>query len=664
MQNGMAVSDFDSDGINEILVANSNQLYALEYNGVDYVQDWVYPFDLIPGGKITAIKIYDLDGDSRPEIIVGGSKKVLVLDGVSHRLVNEANIDFAVVRSIEIADMDNDGQLELCLLATGDFYSNIGVTYVYDLSTLNVEWQSVIAEYGTSMAVGYLDTDVYPEIVTAKGYVYGYNGSGYVNKWLYSGGFGSLVDTGDTNGDGIEEIIGTIDWTMMRAYDLATKSIAWTNDLGAIYNLKVANVDSDAEDEILVEDEFNYVTAYSYNTASNTLNKDWSINSVSHSASSITVGDADNDGEIEFIWGTGTTYSGDDLMVVAGLNPDISIEWQNSNPGELTGPFIGAEWMTVGTDENRAMFSFGEPFSYNGGSRLISMGILGDIQVSKKIDGRRAVGFSVIDYDLDGIDEVFSFNSIYGYENFTTYYDFVSDNVEWTSPTGLMAGIVSEHADLNMDGHDDFVVLTYTGYLYVYDAFNNNLIWQSDYLGDFGNDLVIHDMDGDNKSEIIVATRKKLIVMEKSASGFNVQNEINQPFVIDITVGDLNGDTIPEVICLVDNNQDSIIIYDNVLVKISDWSMSVIQQAKAVYIENSSYPRKNIILSVDGNYMSRFDSEEAYLAWFDPYQGIEIMRSPFLIGTPLINSLNFVDINDDGQLQLLFGTTQSMYMTQ
>ena len=68
-------------------------------------------------------------------------------------------------------------------------------------------------------------------------------------------------------------------------------------------------------------------------------------------------------------------------------------------------------------------------------------------------------------------------------------------------------------------------------------------------------------------------------------------------------------------------------------------------------------------MSIDDNANS-FSGDMASLAWYDPYQGKEIARSPYLIGKPVANSLNFVDINNNGQLHMIFGTDKSMYMTE
>lgn len=48
----------------------------------------------------------------------------------------------------------------------------------------------------------------------------------------------------------------------------------------------------------------------------------------------------------------------------------------------------------------------------------------------------------------------------------------------------------------------------------------------------------------------------------------------------------------------------------------------------------------------------------------DPTSGTEIWESPPLRGNVPINSLSFYDLGGNGQLQIAFGTSVGMYLTQ
>jgi len=61
--------------------------------------------------------------------------------------------------------------------------------------------QSGVLNGGTSMAIGNVDNDLALEIVTSDGFVF--DGANHQNQWAYGPGFGSIIDVGDVNGDGV-----------------------------------------------------------------------------------------------------------------------------------------------------------------------------------------------------------------------------------------------------------------------------------------------------------------------------------------------------------------------------------------------------------------------------------------------------------------------------
>jgi hypothetical protein len=79
-------------------------------------------------------------------------------------------------------------------------------------------------------------------------------------------------------------------------------------------------------------------------------------------------------------------------------------------------------------------------------------------------------------------------------------------------------------------------------------------------------------------------------------------------------------------------------------------------------LESSGFARKNIVLAVGSNYAVA--SAAPKIEVIDPASGTEIWESPPLRGDVPINSLNFYDLNGNGQLQIAFGTNVGMYLTQ
>lgn len=65
-------------------------------------------------------------------------------------------------------------------------------------------------------------------------------------------GFGTRIDTGDLDNNGIEEIVASTLWDTVSGYDAVTQTRLWQitgqTDLGAVL---IANVDDDPQAEII-----------------------------------------------------------------------------------------------------------------------------------------------------------------------------------------------------------------------------------------------------------------------------------------------------------------------------------------------------------------------------------------------------------------------------
>src|SRR5690606_17562282 len=122
----------------------------------------------------------------------------------------------------------------------------------------------------------------------------------------------------DMNSDGIEEIIGMVDWSAVRAYSAVAQSPLWEYvpswvDLDA---LVVADANGDGRVEaIAANGQSGVVMGIGYNTTTNQPELLWQVNTQESGVSSIAVGDVDGDGGAEVVWGTGAGSSGRDQIV-------------------------------------------------------------------------------------------------------------------------------------------------------------------------------------------------------------------------------------------------------------------------------------------------------------------------------------------------------------
>ena len=684
---GLRVGDFDGDGNEEMLILSNRSLYELKSDGAGgYRQSWMYPFSFfVPSDPYpstatsyypntaasgTALATGDVDGDGKQEIFVAARETIVKLDGVQRRVAATTTLDaWSYCRDLQYADLNGDGAGELVCLVQTSTSADSGGLIVLKADDLTVLWQFPANDYGQSIAIGNVDGDSALEIVTSAGYVF--DGATFANEWAYGPGFGFDVDTGDLDGDGIDEIVGAVDWTAVRAYSATLKSPLWEIATGDLDSLLVTNIDGDAAAEILVGDgQSGNVTAYKYNAVSNSADVVFQINSQDSGVTDLGVGDVDHDGELEFIWGSGASSSGADALVIAGRNPAIEVEWTNADPRQLDGPFVGGELAASLSKPPAPLFATASTNSSYDGTRLISMDpVSGDLGISEEL-GSNWTGWAplaVTDYDGDGTDEAFLATAD-AYDAYLTAYDPFGAVTEWTSQplTNRQVFVSVANADVTNDGKDDLIALTAAGVVYVYDVFAQTLVWQSTTLGS-GVKVAVADLDHDGVPEIVVATTDYIYVYART-SGPTAYIQAGYyavaPVVVrDMLVADTDGDGELEIVALVGDSDyfdtaAEVVRLDRNLAVLSQFAID--WRADTIAVEASSWPRKNLILPT-ANARVGIPAEIVAL---DAVSGAEVWRSPALLGQVSPNSLHFVDPAGDGKLRISFGTRAGMYLTQ
>ena len=171
-QGNPAIADLDNDGYKEIVVAIDNGwLYALRHNGTLYwSRNMGYGAYL---GHMNSPTIADLNGDGWKEIVYGqyqwsGSScynpYVHVLRGTDGSTIWSYNSRTAgyQVQSRKIADIDNDGQLEVIITAA---YGTSPSLEVLNGATGTVEWTYSGPHFFEGLAIGDVDNDGCVEIV-------------------------------------------------------------------------------------------------------------------------------------------------------------------------------------------------------------------------------------------------------------------------------------------------------------------------------------------------------------------------------------------------------------------------------------------------------------------------------------------------------------------
>lgn len=667
---GIVVGDFNGDGVTEILITdNKKRLYTLVKTDSGYEQQWYYPGDPVPGGFISSIGAAELDGRAGDELIVAGTPyitngpcRIAILDGVSREEVHAA-VDDAGVSSysqgvdMTVKDLNGDTVPEITYLVSDMFGS--GRLMVRDRE-LGLIWQSELLPLGHSVAVGNVDADGDLEIVTSGGVVYGPDGGGgYAPEWDYGTSFGFQVKLGDLDADGVDEIVGAVDWTAVRVYSAVSKMVvaeavpAFTD----LDTLEVGDIDGDPGAEILVGNgQWGSVYAYSYEPSPTPqLVVDWSISTQDNGSTSLSFGDVDDDGELEFLWGTNLTSTGEDSLVIAGLNPSIGVEWRNIAPSQLDGPFIGGRLVTVAPGRQELIYATASTDSGYAGTRLVAVNPDdGTVTLSEQIgtNWNRQVAIDAADYDGDGVEEVFLATSDY-YTPYYVVYDYAAGVTEWSSTGTVDTGQAVSHGDLNGDGHDDFVVITADGYLYAYDVYNNTTLLNTQY-GVSGSDVSVADVVGDARPEIVAVASDTVRVYSRSGDGFVLAGSVALADAFDVAVGDVSDDAASEIFVA---TPSGVTVYDGALSVIAEHSAR--GTVSGIEYFSDTYGTRLALSTVEDTSMSAL-VYASIIVEIEPLTGEELSWSDAFPGVVAHNSLQPVDTNLDGFAEYSFGTQWTM----
>jgi hypothetical protein len=672
---GLSIGDFDEDGDNEMLIMNQRGLFELESDGTGaYRQPWAYPYALDIDTQNSyqtknSLAAGDVDSDGMHEIFASSGRTLTKLDGVERRPVARWRLaEREACSDLALADLDKDGATEIVCLANADMYSASARILVLHASDLSLRHEYPQADYGRALTVGNIDGDAALELVTAGGYVF--DGGTLANQWLLGSGFGIDVDTGDVDGDRIDEIVGAHDWEAVRVYRSGQQAPIAEVARSDLDSLLVADVTGDPPAEIIVGDgQFGNVTIYGYNTTTPGLDIIDQIDSQQFGVTSMGVGDIDGDAAIELVWGARQLDSGSAALVVAERTPTLEVEWTNTVL--LDGPFKGGQLAGSGLEPRAPLFLSGTTRNRFAGAVLVRMpSDDGDLEVSSQLTTGNA-GHGVLvtaDYDNDGEDEVYLATGGLSGEPLFRVYDFFGDTNVWSSGTAQGAAISVTDSDVTGDGRPELIGMTWNGIVYVHDVFSQSLIWQGPTLNE-GREALVADVDGDpdGQPEIVAVTRNSVHVYRHNpqptayvlAATYQANREI-----IDAAVGDTDGDGETEILLLLGDyfveGGIRVVRLDNDLQELG--SFTLLRPALSLAVEHSPTPRKNLLIgTLVGPLYSAYDGT---LAIVDARTGALVFQSPQLIGAIQRNSIHYVVLPGEAVPRMSFGTSAAMYLTR
>lgn len=254
----LRVADRDGDGDLDLLVTSGNEVLLIEVNGAQLAGSAVPTGITVGPGYAVA----DLDGDGRAEIVGqdGFDLRVWPGDPALSSVLIPVNANIA--DGLRILDVDLDGNLDIALVAVGGSLAFLGN------GALRFDPQSLLAS-GSAVTLGFadLDGDGDEDLIYLDGPPFPGTPETrwspttgtlpYATGPLFQGGFGGGGAYADVNGDGLDDLIGGLGYSLNQGNAIFGPGELYEIPVGPRLTEVVAlDLDQDGrEDDLVVIDE-------------------------------------------------------------------------------------------------------------------------------------------------------------------------------------------------------------------------------------------------------------------------------------------------------------------------------------------------------------------------------------------------------------------------
>ncbi|ARU29686.1 hypothetical protein CBR65_20830 [Cellvibrio sp. PSBB006] len=509
------VGDFDGDDNNEILTTDGNERVMLvSFTGEGYEQSWLYPLSLNTENNIIRVLPADLDEDSAQEILVLGNRNINIILDLDAPAEQIELLEDSYFHAAQIADIDVDGTPELItLVSDSSYYGSQPRLVVYDLPSGEQLRSINLVSPAEELVVGNVDEDSALEVVLSNGLVY--DTVTWANQWYYGDGFGSKLDLGDVDNNGVEEIISLRDTysASVVIFDAVAKSQRMSIDDLYACNILVNNFDADAQAEILVS-SCGWDESTIYDVASGAAVIDRTLSETEYSnAYGLAIGDSNNDGINEIHQAGGGTS----LTVL--FSDD---QWNN---GTYWDYFSAAGWLNRTPDAEQESVFIVQQRGDAQGQHLLFVQENGATEKSALLNSWTTSGLQGVttDYDQNGYGDVFFIgaNDYYSGQEFQAFQASNLSEIWSSGSTEYNSGLRAPTAfDINgddlMDGiyiDDNKLIMT---------DISEAAIISSDIVNNQIRDYAIVDRPDLDTIDVIVSSWNELQVWRKDGVSFSL----------------------------------------------------------------------------------------------------------------------------------------------
>ncbi len=365
-----AIEDIDDDGDLDVIVGVSTSAseldYVAAYDGATGDTLWIFNFDNTNLMAFSSPAVADIDDDGDLDVVIGatggGHGRVYAIDGPTGTLIwVDTTYSNLVKSSPAIGDVDGDGDLEVV----------IGVgreVYAYDAATGDTLWtyHYLYGGYFTS-SPALANVDGYPGLETfigdSHGNVYCITGQHGWAKWittvpgqiLYSSPSVADIVSGYPN-TGAEVIIGSTDSSVW-VFRAINGDYVWdTKTEGVIVSSPaVWDICGNYKKEVIIGSDDHRVWVLAGQTGDSI----WTYMTGDSVRSSPAIADIDNDGDEEVIVNSWDNY------IYALNGTDGSLLWRYDITARFSSPSVGDldgdGWAEIATGSNMGVWALDLP---------------------------------------------------------------------------------------------------------------------------------------------------------------------------------------------------------------------------------------------------------------------------------------------------------------